>query len=158
EDENWRAASPWIQHNLPQIRLEPILRRRAEELSPGCVRFHHELLSLEQDDEQVTAQVRDHDIGRDYEVRCEYLIGADGGRRVAQEVGVSYEGLGVVSQAATLHVTADFSRWAPDPDVLIRWILSPQSGIGVVMVPMGPERWGPGSEEWVIHVNYPLDD
>jgi 2,4-dichlorophenol 6-monooxygenase len=28
----------------------------------------------------------------------------------------------------------------------------------VVMVPMGPERWGPDSEEWVIHLNYPVDD
>ena len=26
------------------------------------------------------------------------------------------------------------------------------------MVPMGPERWGPDSEEWVIHLNYPVDD
>ena len=34
-DENWRAASPWRQLNLPQIRLEPLLKHRAEELSPG---------------------------------------------------------------------------------------------------------------------------
>jgi 2,4-dichlorophenol 6-monooxygenase len=157
-DENWRAASPWIQQNLPQIRLEPVLRARAEELSPGRIRFHHELLELAQDDEGVTATIRDHAAGRDYSVRSDYLIGADGGRRVAAHVGVEYEGLGVVMQSATLHVSADFSRWAPDPDVLIRWILSPQTGAGVVMVPMGPERWGPDSEEWVIHLTYPADD
>ncbi len=153
DDENWRAASAWRQHNLPQIRLEPILRAHAEALSPGRVRFHHELLALDQDEGGVTAQIRNHDAGRDYEIRSEYLIGADGGRRVAKEIGVVYEGLGVVAHAATLHVSADFSRWAPDPDVLIRWILSPQSGIGIVMVPMGPEHWGPESEEWVIHLN-----
>jgi 2,4-dichlorophenol 6-monooxygenase len=55
-------------------------------------------------------------------------------------------------------VSADFSPWARDPDVLIRWIFSPQAGVLVVMVPMGPERWGPASEEWVIHLNYPVDD
>jgi 2,4-dichlorophenol 6-monooxygenase len=157
-DENWRAASAWIQQNLPQIRLEPVLRARAEELSPGRIRFHHELLGLEQDEDGVSARIRDHDAGREYEIRSQYLIGADGGRRVAGEVGVEYEGLGVVMQTATLHVSADFSRWAPDPDVLIRWILSPQTGAGVVMVPMGPERWGPDSEEWVIHLTYPADD
>ena len=157
-DENWRAASPWIQQNLPQIRLEPILRRRAEELSPGAIRFHHELMGLEQGEDGVSAQIRDHDAGRDYAIRSQYLIGADGGRRVAHEVGVSYAGLGVVTQSATLHVSADFSRWAADPDVLIRWIYSPQRGVLVVMVPMGPERWGPESEEWVIHLNYPVDD
>ena len=72
-------------------------------------------------------------------------------------IGVEYEGLGVVTQTATLHVSADFSRWAKDPDVLIRWIYSPQAGVLVVMVPMGPEHWGPDSEEWVIHLNYPVD-
>ncbi len=158
EDENWRSASPWIQQNLPQIRLEPILRRRAEELSPGHIRFHHELVGLEQDENGVTAHVRDHDAGREYTIHSQYLIGADGGRRVAAEVAVEYQGLGIVAQTATLHVSADFSSWAPDPDVLIRWIFSPQSGVVVVMVPMGPKRWGPDSEEWVIHLNYPVDD
>ena len=157
-DENWRAASPWVQQNLPQIRLEPILRRRAEELSPGCVRFHHELVGLEQDGEGVTARIRDHARGRDYTVRSRYLIGADGGRLVASQVGVEYEGLGVLTETATLHVSADFSPWARDPDVLIRWLLSPQGGVSAVMVPMGPERWGPDSEEWVIHINYPVAD
>ena len=93
-----------------------------------------------------------------YFVRCDYLLGADGGRCCAGQIGVRYEGLGVVTQTATLHVTADFSPWASDPDVLIRWIASPQSGSLIVMVPMGPERWGPDSEEWVIHLNYPADD
>jgi 2,4-dichlorophenol 6-monooxygenase len=158
ENEFWRAASPWRQLNLPQIRLEPILKAGAERLSPGRIRFNHELLELTQDDEGVTAVVRDNGSGESYTVRCDYLLGADGGRTVASQIGVTYEGLGVVTETATLHVRADFSRWARDPDVLIRWILCPDSGVMVVMVPMGPERWGPESEEWVIHLNYPVDD
>ena len=157
-DDSWRAASPWRQLNLPQIRLEPLLKARAEELSPGRIRFGHELTGLEQDDEGVRATIRDNASGRRYVVRSRYLIGADGGRRVAGLVGVEYEGLGVITQTATLHVSADFAQWAPDPDVLIRWIFSPQAGVLVVMVPMGPERWGPQSEEWVIHLNYPAGD
>jgi 2,4-dichlorophenol 6-monooxygenase len=156
-DESWRAASAWPQLNLPQIRLEPLLKARADELSPGRIRFNHELLELEQDGEHVRALIRDNGSGREYVVQCEYLLGADGGRRIAGLVGVEYEGLGVVTQTATLHVSADFSRLASDPDVLIRWIYSPQAGTLIVMVPMGPERWGPDSEEWVIHLNYPVD-
>ena len=156
-DELWRAASPWRQLNLPQIRLEPLLKARAEELSPGRIRFNHELIDLDQDDDGVRALIRDNASGREYVVRCEYLLGADGGRLVHRLIGVEYEGLGVVTQTATLHVSADFSPWAKDPDVLIRWIYSPQSGVLVVMVPMGPERWGADSEEWVIHLNYPVD-
>jgi 2,4-dichlorophenol 6-monooxygenase len=154
----WHAASPWTQLNLPQIRLEPILKAGAERLSPGRIRFNHELLELEQDDDGVTALVCDNGSGETYSVRSEYLVGADGGRRVADQIGVTYEGLGVVTETATLHVSADFSRWARDPDVLIRWLICPQTGTMVVMVPMGPKRWGGDSEEWVIHLNYPVDD
>ena len=157
-DDSWRVASPWRQLNLPQIRLEPLLKARAEELSPGRIRFGHELTGLEQDGDGVRAAIRDNASGRHYAVRCQYLLGADGGRRVASLAGVGYEGLGVVTQTATLHVSADFSPWARDPDALIRWIYSPQAGVLVVMVPMGPERWGPQSEEWVIHLNYPVGD
>ena len=138
-DESWRAASPWRQLNLPQIRLEPLLKDRAEELSPGRIRFNHELTQLEQDSDGVRALVRDNSSGREYVVGCEYLIGADGGRSIAGLIGVEYEGLGVVTQTASLHVSADFSPWAGDPDVLIRWTFSPQSGVLVVMVPMGPD-------------------
>jgi 2,4-dichlorophenol 6-monooxygenase len=39
-DESWRAASAWRQLNLPQIGLEPLMKDRAEELSPGRIRFN----------------------------------------------------------------------------------------------------------------------
>ena len=158
DDENWRAASARRQLNLPQIRLEPVLRDHAEALAPGCIRFGHELTALEQDDEGATATIRDREAGAEYTVRCRYVIGADGGRTVPALVGIAHVGLGVVTETATLHVSADFSALAGDDDVLIRWLLSPQTGVGVVMVPMGPERWGRHSEEWVIHLNYPVDD
>src|SRR5579859_1481240 len=62
-DEFWRAASPCRQMNLPQIRLEPLLKARAEELSPGRIRFGHELIDLEQDEGGVRARVRDNASG-----------------------------------------------------------------------------------------------
>ena len=156
DDEFWRAASPCRQLNLPQIRLEPLMKARAAELAPGRIRFGHELIALEEHDDGVRAAICDNASGHEYTVDCDYLIGADGGRLIARLTGVEYEGLGVVTQTATLHVSTDFSRWATDADVLIRWIYSPQAGVLVVMVPMGPERWGPASEEWVIHLNYPV--
>jgi 2,4-dichlorophenol 6-monooxygenase len=157
-DEQWRAASAWPQLNLPQIRLEPILKDHAEALAPGRIRFGHELVALEQDDGGLTATVRDRETGGRYVVRCRYLVGADGGRTVPALLGVSYVGLGTITQTATMHVSADFAALAQDDDVLIRWLISPQRGVSVVMVPMGPDRWGRHSEEWVIHLNYPVDD
>ncbi len=157
-DENWASASPMRDANLPQIRLEPILRARAEELSPGRVRFGHELIELSQDETGASAVVRERDGGREYTVRARYVIGADGGRAVPRMVGIDYEGFGVLTTAATVHATADLSHLLGDEDVLLRWCLSPQAGTGVVLVPMGPERWGTKSEEWVIHLNYMTDD
>ncbi|HTR12275.1 MAG TPA: FAD-dependent monooxygenase [Roseiarcus sp.] len=155
ENLNWVQASPCRSANLPQIRLEPIMKTRAEELNPGKVRFHHELIALEQDGDGVTALIKNHDTGDEYTVRSRYLLGCDGGRTVSRLVGIGYEGLGVISQTATAHVSVDLSKLAPDPDVLIRWIWCPAIGALAVLVPMGPDHWGPDSEEWVFHVNYP---
>ncbi|HZU61462.1 MAG TPA: FAD-dependent monooxygenase, partial [Solirubrobacteraceae bacterium] len=79
QDEHWRSASPCRQMNLPQIRLEPLLRTRAEELSPGRIRFGHELINLEQDEDGVRALIRENASGHEYVVRSDYLLGADGG-------------------------------------------------------------------------------
>jgi hypothetical protein len=47
------AASPWRQNEPSPIRLEPLLKARAEELSPGRIRFGHELTDLQQDEHGV---------------------------------------------------------------------------------------------------------
>ena len=114
-DEHWRAASPWRQLNLPQIRLEPLLKHRAEELSPGAIRFGHELTGIDQDSDGVRATIRETASGHRYVVASQYLLGADGGRTVAALAELSYGGLGVVTQTATLHVSADLSRGRATP-------------------------------------------
>lgn len=151
---NWVQASALRSANLPQIRLEPILKARAEQLNPGQVRFHHELIRLQQDADGVDAWIRNHDSGEEYEVRARYVLGCDGGRTVGKQVGIGFEGLGTIMHTATAHVSADLSKLAPDPDVLIRWIWCPAIGELAVLVPMGPDHWGPDSEEWVFHVSY----
>ena len=154
ENLNWLQASSCRSANLPQIRLEPLMKTRAEELNPGKVRFHHELIGLEQDGDGVTARIKNHDTGEEYTVRSRYVLGCDGGRTIPKMVGIDIEGLGVLFQTATAHVSADLSKLAPDPDVLIRWIWCPAISEMAVLVPMGPDHWGPDSEEWVFHVTY----
>ena len=155
-DPAWVAASPCRQANLPQLRLEPLLRTRAEELNPGRVRFGHELLALDQDADGVTATIRDHAGGSEYQVRADYLLGCDGGRSVGRLVGVRLDGMGDVMRSVTIHMTADLSPWLRDDDVLIRWIVHTRfAGAFSVLVPMGPERWGARSEEWVFHMSHP---
>ena len=157
-DLDWEAASPRSSTNLPQIRLEPIMRDHAEALAPGAVRFGHELVSFAQDEAGVSATVLDHASGSEYTVRSDYLFACDAGRRIGPELGVEMVGLRDVGSMVSIHLTADLSRWAPDPEVLIRWIWVPHMARLATLVPMGPTRWGPDSEEWVFHLNYALED
>ncbi len=157
-DPHWAAASACRSTNLPQIRLEPLLKQRAEALAPGAVKFNHELLDFEQAPDHVLAQVRDHQTGQDYSVRAQYLLACDGGKTVGPKLGVDLEGMRDVAREVSVYFSADLSRWARDPDVLIRWIWLPDTAALSVLVPMGPTRWGPNSEEWVFHLNYPHED
>jgi 2,4-dichlorophenol 6-monooxygenase len=43
-DPDWMKGSPCRQANLPQIRLEPILKAHAEALGPGRIRFNHSFI------------------------------------------------------------------------------------------------------------------
>src|ERR1700739_4096042 len=88
-----RDASACLPATLPQSRLEPILRRKAEQASPGAICYGHELLSVEQDSEAVHAVILDHQTERRYTVHAKYLLAADGGRRVGPSLGVAAEGL-----------------------------------------------------------------
>jgi 2,4-dichlorophenol 6-monooxygenase len=153
-DLDWESASPRATTNLPQIRLEPILRSRAEALAPGRVRFGHELVSFSQDDAGVTARVRDVAAGEEYSVRASYLLACDAGRTIGPALGVEQVGIRGVGSMVSMHVSTDLSAWARDPEVLIRWTWIPHKATMATLVPMGPTRWGPDSEEWVVHLNY----
>ncbi|GAA4558835.1 FAD-dependent monooxygenase [Pseudonocardia xishanensis] len=145
--------------NLPQIRLEPILKRHAEDRAPGRVRFGHELVALAEDGDGVTATVQDLSSGETYQVRARYVIGADGGKTVGEKIGVAMNGPGGLLDMVSCHFKADMSAYA-DETCLITWLLNPDGagswGSGA-MVPMGP-TWGKHSEEWNFIFAFGPDD
>ncbi len=71
-----RTVSPTAPAIAAQDQLEPILLDHLRDLGHTDIRFSTELVTLEQDDEGVTAVLREH--GSDRTVRCSYVIGADG--------------------------------------------------------------------------------
>ena len=152
DSHRYAKASPFRHTNLPQMRLEPILRRRAEALAPGRVRFSHELVELAQDGDGVTGRVREVGTGREYTVRAQYALGADGGRTVGRAIGAKLEGqTGLVDMVST-HVIADLSRLGIDPTVSIFWFVNPDTGGSIgsgVLIKMGGKGWGPSADEWV---------
>jgi 2,4-dichlorophenol 6-monooxygenase len=160
-DPEYIDASPCPTTNLPQIRLEPILKAHAEKLQPESVRFNHELIALEQDDGGVLSTIRDGNTGAEYRVRSQYLIGADGGRTIADLLGIEFRGERNILDVVTVHMSADLSGVLEDDSVLLRWLTNPNVGgtmMGGVLCPMGPDHWGTRSEEWVFHIGYPSGD
>ncbi len=148
--------SPCLSSNYPQVRLEPLLRGHAEKRAPGMLRFSHELIGLTQDDDGVSASIKDVVNDRTYKVRAQYLVGADGGKTVGAMLGIVTSGLSGVARIVSSHVAADLSPWW-DEACLITWFINPEGsgafGSGA-MVPMGP-TWGKHSEEWIIHFSFP---
>jgi 2,4-dichlorophenol 6-monooxygenase len=160
-DPDYIAASPCRTANLPQIRLEPVLKTHAETFPEADIRFNHELLAIEQDVNGVTATVLDRGTGERYRVRSSYLLGADGGRGVGRMVGIDMSGPTNLMRMVSTHMSADLSSYLGDPDVLIRWLVNPDFGgswASGVLVAMGPDHWGPDSEEWVFHLQFAIDD
>lgn len=105
------TASPCSFVDLPQTKMEPILLAEAARLGVH-VRFDTQLLSLEQDDEGVTAHVVDCLSDRKYSVRAKYLVGADGANsRVAKEVDLPMIGQGGLGSAYNILCEMDLSAY-----------------------------------------------
>lgn len=147
----WLAASACRPANLPQMRLEPLLKERAEELAPGRVLFGHEVIGFQPEDSGVITSVRDGSTGSALRVRSDYLLGCDGGRLIGPSLGIGVEGVNDIARMVSVHLSADLSGRVTDPEVLLRWLWLPETGVGATLLPMGPDHWGPRSEEWVVH-------
>jgi 2,4-dichlorophenol 6-monooxygenase len=107
----YRAASPCEMCNIAQHILEPIMLERARELGAD-VRLHHEVISIAQKDEHVTARVRPRDGSPEFEVVARYAIGCDGARTVVgRDGGFEFEGEAGKGNAVTVWIEADLSRY-----------------------------------------------
>ena len=98
--------SPTVRLFIDQDALEPILRARAEELG-AAVRYRVECASLSQDDEGVTAKLRDLEGGSEQVVRSKYVVAADGNRSgIREQLGIAMRGHGLLSRSITIYFRA----------------------------------------------------
>jgi 2-polyprenyl-6-methoxyphenol hydroxylase-like FAD-dependent oxidoreductase len=95
---------------MPQQALEPILHDRAVQLG-SQFRYGTELVSFEQDEEGVTAVVRDIDSLAEEQIRAQYMVACDGNRSSVREaLGIPQQGHPVMSHSITIYFRADCSR------------------------------------------------
>ena len=150
----YTAASPCRPTNLPQLRLEPVLRRHAERRPKAQVAFGHELLSVSDSGDEVTAVIRDRARDTRHALTAKYVIAADGGRSVGPALGVRLHGQRTLLDMVSTHFSADMTRFWPDESVVICFSINPDGegslGSGVLL-PMGPDMWGGKSREWQYH-------
>ena len=150
----YASASPCRPTNLPQLRLEPLLRRRAEDRAPATVLFNHEMHSLAQTTDGVEAEIEDREHATRHAVRARYVIAADGGRTLGPALGVEMAGERGLLDMVSTHFSADLSAYWQDDSVVICFSTNPDGegslGSGVLL-PMGPGTWGKSSKEWQYH-------
>ena len=140
---DYSMASPCEFYNSPQHVLEPVMLEAALERGAD-VRFSHELLTIEQTDQEVIARILDRGTGEEYVIRSKYAIGADGGRsRVAEQLGIPFEG-----QSALMHMV---NAWI-EVDLTEHTAYRP-AGIYMLFQPGGNSWVGTGSFVNVSHWN-----
>jgi 2,4-dichlorophenol 6-monooxygenase len=152
---HYRGLSAYRHGNVPQILLEPLLRRVAEERAGGRILFNHELSRFDQDQDGVTATILDRETGEESTVRAAFMIGADGGKSVGPALGIEMEGPDPFVETVSVYFRADLSPYLTNDDSLIRLFLRPELDGGWTRtgcVGHGPTRWDRHCEEWAVSV------
>jgi 2-polyprenyl-6-methoxyphenol hydroxylase-like FAD-dependent oxidoreductase len=141
----WPTPEP--PHRINQIYLEPVLFGHAEATKGVRILNRTRIDGLRQDADGVTAQGVNLDTGEDVQVRCEYLVGCDGGRSVVRKaIGARLGGTDVVGRVQSTFFRA--------PDLLARARHAPAWGT----FSLNPRRSGnvyaiDGRETFLLH-NY----
>ncbi|HEX7888259.1 MAG TPA: FAD-dependent oxidoreductase [Ramlibacter sp.] len=112
----WPTPEP--PHRINQIYLEPVLFAHAEATKGVSILSRTRIDGFTQDLDGVHAQGVDLDSGEEVQVRCDYLVGCDGGRSgVRKGIGASLSGTDVVGRVQSTYFRA--------PDLLSRANRSP---------------------------------
>ena len=113
-----KDINQWIENISPTSRLfltqqmfEPLLRKHATEHGAD-LRFSTELVDFQQDDDGVTALVRNVETGEKHLVRTQYMVACDGNRSfVRKKLGIGIRGHGLLSHSLTIYFNANLSKF-----------------------------------------------
>ena len=117
--------SPCRRWFVSQPGLEPILRRRAEEVGARVVNGQ-EVIHVAQDADGVDVTVKDVDSGAERVLRGAYFIGCEGAHSLARELlGIPMDGRGVFSNSLTIYLRADLAPYVGDRNLSIIYVSNP---------------------------------
>ncbi len=144
-------ASPFQGSIITQNLLEPILQTHARKLGSD-LRFSTQFVSCEQDDEGVSAIIRDLKTGQERTVRASYLVAADGNDSpIRQRLGIAAHGPGSLAHQINFLFNADMREALRGRRILVGYVNNPvvQGGVigtdltglhGLLSIPYHPEK------------------
>ena len=119
-------VSPARRLFMPQQVLEPILLQRAREFG-ASFQYSTELVGYAQDDDGVTATVRNVDDGNEQQIRAGYLVACDGNRSpIRESLGITMVGHGLLSRSVTIYFRADCSTALRGRNLGVIYVNNPQ--------------------------------
>ncbi|BCJ47992.1 FAD-dependent oxidoreductase [Actinoplanes ianthinogenes] len=131
---------------IDQNQLEPILRRRAEQVGAD-VRFGTELTALTQTADGVRATLRERSSGRDYELTADHLVAADGSRSPLRALlGIGHHGPGVITELVSFFFDADLTEALRGRRIIAAYVNNAE--VRGTIIPLDNDR------RWVMNVSY----
>lgn len=127
-DAEYATHSPFKYCILPQIRLEPIMKRLAIELNPTGVFYNHEVFTADNHDDFAEVTVKNRESGEDSKHQAKYLIFSDGGRMFTEKLGVTWSGEADLLTMLSAHIRAPIRQFHPDPRSFMTWFTNPAMG------------------------------
>lgn len=136
----FETYGPSAKTSCPQDKLEPVLRRCAEDQRSVDVMFGTRLQDLAQDAEGVSASIVGFD-GESRVVRARYAIAADGARGgIREQLGIPLGGDGALGNQIGVYFEADLWPWMAERPNLLWWVYN-QETVGVMIALDGRNRW-----------------
>lgn len=144
-DTDWPTPEP--PHRINQIFLEPVLFAHAQAMPGLRILNRMRIDDVAQDDSGATATGVNLDTGEAVQIRCDYLIGCDGGRSMVRgKIGATLQGTAVVGRVQSTYFRAPaLLGLLQHPPAWATFALNPRRCGNVYAID--------GRETWLLH-NY----
>src|SRR5258708_8622582 len=119
---------------IAQDVLEPVRRARAEQLG-GDLRFGTELVAFEQDEEGITATIRERGSSSTRTVRAQFLVAADGSHSgIRQQLGIGQHGTASLGHFMSMIVEGDLKELFRKRHALMCFLSNDTIAIGTLVL------------------------
>ena len=125
---------------IAQDVLEPVLREGAERLG-GKLCFNTELVAFEQDEEGITATLRERESGKTRTVRARFMVAADGSHsKIRESLGIGKHGVESLFHCISIIFEADLMKVFREQHAIMCFLANDEVSGALVPYPGSPAR------------------